>query len=73
MVPKTLTIVLGSRFQRMAMMTVMAEKKTGKKKKKAAQRERSERRFEPGQTQTNKLAFIGGMVGALGLGAGVYG
>jgi len=53
-------------------MSVMAEKKTGKKKKKAAQRQRSERRFDPGQTQTNKLAVIGGMVGALGLGAGVY-
>ena len=50
----------------------MVEKKTGKKKKKAAQRERNERRFEPEQTQTNKLAFIGGMIGALGLGAGVY-
>jgi hypothetical protein len=50
----------------------MAEKKAGKKKKKGAKRERRERRFEPEQTQTTKLALIGGMVGALVLGAGVY-
>jgi hypothetical protein len=50
----------------------MVEKKAGKAKKAKARRERTERRFEPEQTQTNNLAVIGGMVGALGLGAGVY-
>lgn len=48
----------------------MAEKRTTKKK--AAKRERTERRFEPEQTQTTKLAFGAGMLGALALGAGVY-
>jgi len=50
----------------------MAEKKAAKAKKAKARRERSERRFEPGQTQTNNLAVIAGMIGSLGLGAGVY-
>jgi hypothetical protein len=50
----------------------MAEKKAGKGKKAKVRRERNERRFAPEQTQTNKLAVIGGMIGALGLGAGVY-
>ena len=41
----------------------MAEKKAGKAKKAKARRERTERRFEPEQTQTNNLAVIGGMAG----------
>jgi hypothetical protein len=52
----------------------MVEPTRAKKKKKrpAARRERKERRFIPQQTQTTKLAFGAGMVGALLLGAGVY-
>ena len=50
-----------------------AARTTKKKKKKGVKRERHERRFVPEQTQTTKLAFAGGMVGALALGAGVYG
>lgn len=49
----------------------MAEQKKAKKKK--PKRERKERRFSAEQTQTSKLAAIGGMVGAAVLGAGVYG
>ena len=49
----------------------MAEQKKAKKKK--PKRERKERRFSAEQTQTTKLAAIGGMVGAAILGAGVYG
>jgi hypothetical protein len=45
---------------------------TKKRKKKPLKRERKERRFVPEQTQTTKLAFGGGMLGAVALGAGVY-
>jgi hypothetical protein len=44
---------------------------TEKKKKKAA-KERSERRFLPEATHTSRLAGGLGMLGSLGLGAGVY-
>ncbi len=49
----------------------MAERKKTKKKK--PKRQRKERRFSAEQTQSTKLAAIGGMLGAAVLGAGVYG
>ncbi|MBK7584279.1 MAG: hypothetical protein IPI67_29260 [Myxococcales bacterium] len=50
----------------------MSEKKTAKKKK-STKRDRKERRFLPTTTPTSTYAGIGGMAGALALGAGVYG
>ena len=49
----------------------MAEVK--KKKKTGVRRERKERRFAPEVTQGSKVVALFGMVGALVLGAGVYG
>lgn len=43
------------------------------KKKKKAKRERKERRFSPAQTYSSGAAVAGGMLGALALGAGVWG
>jgi hypothetical protein len=43
------------------------------KKKKKAKRERKERRFSPEQTYSSGAAVGGGMLGALALGAGVWG
>jgi hypothetical protein len=43
------------------------------KKKKKAKRERKERRFVPEQTYSSGTAVAGGMLGALALGAGVWG
>jgi len=43
------------------------------KKKKKAKRERKERRFSPEQTYSSGAAVAGGMLGALALGAGVWG
>lgn len=43
------------------------------KKKKKAKRERKERRFSPAQTYSSSAAVAGGMLGALALGAGVWG
>lgn len=43
------------------------------KKKKKAKRERKERRFSPEQTYSSGAAVAAGMVGALALGAGVWG
>jgi hypothetical protein len=43
------------------------------KKKKKAKRERQERRFSPAQTYSSGAAVAGGMLGALALGAGVWG
>lgn len=51
----------------------MVETKRKKKRAGARKRERKERRFLPEQTYSSKGAVIGGMVGALALGAGVYG
>ncbi len=52
----------------------MAEptRKKNKSKKKAPRRERKERRFLPGQTQTSWASVAAGAIGAIGLGAGVY-
>lgn len=52
----------------------MSEQKPPTKKKagKPVKRERKERRFEPTQTQTSRVALAGGMLAALALGAGVY-
>jgi hypothetical protein len=43
------------------------------KKKKKAKRERKERRFSPEQTYSSRATVVGGMLGALVLGAGVWG
>lgn len=43
------------------------------KKKKKTKRERKERRFSPEQTYSSGAAVAGGMLGALALGAGVWG
>lgn len=43
------------------------------KKKKKAKRERKERRFSPAQTYSSGVAVGAGMLGALALGAGVWG
>jgi hypothetical protein len=43
------------------------------KKKKKTKRERKERRFVPEQTYSSGAAVAGGMLGALALGAGVWG
>lgn len=53
----------------------MTERKQGKKSKKKARPKQSrvEHRFLPQQTQTSKLAVAAGGLGALVLGAGVYG
>jgi hypothetical protein len=51
----------------------MAEIKKSKKKKRAAQRERKERRYVGEQTYASKVAVGDGMLGGLALGAGVYG
>lgn len=45
---------------------------TKRKKKKSQKRQRRERRFAPQQTYTSILSAIGGMLGAIALGAGVY-
>jgi hypothetical protein len=50
----------------------MAEGKKPKRKK-AAKRERKERRFAPEQTYASRLSIAAGMLGSLALGAGVYG
>jgi hypothetical protein len=47
----------------------MAQKRS---KKKAAARERREKRFSPSKTTTSRLGFWAGIVGSLLLGAGVY-
>lgn len=43
-----------------------------KEKTKKPRTVRKERRFAPSQTQTSTIAAVGGMAGALALGAGVY-
>lgn len=52
----------------------MADQKTKKKKgtKEGARPEKKERRFVPSQTHSSLYAGVGGMAGALALGAGVY-
>jgi len=50
----------------------MVELKKSKKKKRASQRERKERRYSGEQTYASKVAIAVGMLGALSLGAGVY-
>jgi len=55
---------------------MMAEKKKLKKKgakREKAKAERKERRFVPSQAQGSLYSGLGGMAGALALGAGVYG
>src|SRR3970040_1561119 len=52
----------------------MVEAKRAKKKKSGnKKRERKERRFVPEQIYASKPSVIGGMAGALALGAGVFG
>lgn len=54
----------------------MVEKKRDKKrgpKRDKAREPRKERRFQPSQTQSSLYSGLGGMAGALALGAGVYG
>lgn len=52
----------------------MAEnKKVSKKSRKREKVERKERRFAPSQGQSSLYSGVGGMAGALALGAGVYG
>ncbi|HWZ91088.1 MAG TPA: hypothetical protein VNW92_19640 [Polyangiaceae bacterium] len=50
----------------------MADVKKAKKKAAQAKRVRKERRFMPEPTYASRASIAGGMVGALGLGAGVY-
>jgi hypothetical protein len=50
----------------------MADVKKAKKKAAQAKRVRKERRFMPEATYASRASIAGGMVGALGLGAGVY-
>lgn len=51
----------------------MAVKKKEKKKASRPRAERKERRFEPSSGQSSLYSGLGGMAGALALGAGVYG
>jgi hypothetical protein len=51
---------------------VVERTSTKKKKKRTQKRHRRERRFAPQQTYTSILSAVGGMLGAIALGAGVY-